>query len=126
MQRAIVVLLLIVFASCNNDLKHYEKIIETTDRIEVHYKNDKDTIILTPQQTNDFKNIFTTDVIPKIQQKFLYDIAVDLYKDSSRIGFIMLSNNSVLPFANFSSDSLDFGFVLTYRMGMFFDNIKSK
>ena len=126
MQRAIVVLLLIIFASCNNDLKHYEKIIETTDRIEVHYKNDKDTIILTPQQTSDFKNIFTTDVMPKLQSKFLYDVAVDFYKDSSRIGFIMISNNSVLPFANFSSDSLGFGFVLTYRMGMFFDNLKSK
>ena len=55
MLRACIILSLIAFASCNNDLKYYEQTVEKANKIEIHYRNSKDTIELTPQQTEAFK-----------------------------------------------------------------------
>ncbi|HRI19327.1 MAG TPA: hypothetical protein PLA68_00170 [Panacibacter sp.] len=124
--QAVIISLLIIFASCNNDLKYYRQTVEKANKIEVHYRNSKDTILLTPQQTEAFKKILTRDVIPKLQTKFLYNTAIDLYKDNERIGFILINSSSEYPFANFSSDSLGFGFILPYGIGMFMDNLRKR
>jgi hypothetical protein len=50
-------------------------------------------------------------------------MAIDLYNDNDRIGFILINSSSDQPFANFSSDSLGFGFVLPYGIDMFLSNL---
>ena len=123
MSRVIIILSLLFFVSCT-ELNQYQQIIAATNRIEISYRDSGKTIILTEQQTVAFKNILTRDVIPKLQRKFLYDVVIDLYKDSNRIGYIRILNNPEHPFANFSSDSLGFGFDLPYGIGMFIGNLK--
>ena len=123
MSRVIIILSLLAFVSCT-ELNQYQQIIAATNRIEISYRDSSKTIILTEQQTAAFKNILTRNVIPKLQRKFLYDVIIDLYKDTNRIGFIRILNNPEHPFANFSSDSLSFGFDLPYGIGMFIGNLK--
>ena len=123
MLRAIIILSLFFFVSCT-ELNQYQQTIAATNRIEISYRSSSKKIILTEQQTEAFKNILTRSVTPKLERKFLYDVIIDLYKDTNRIGFIRILNNPEHPFANFSSDSLSFGFDLPYGIGMFIGNLK--
>jgi len=67
--------------------------------------------------TAGFEELITTGIKPDIQKKFISNTRIDLFRDSQRIGYIMIQNGKT-PAANFNSQNLNFGFRLTYRLGM--------
>jgi hypothetical protein len=126
MSRATVVLLCMVFAACSNYVDYYQQVIDKTDRVEIYYRTNNDTIVLNRLQTKTFKKVFAEKIIPKPQMNFPDDFEIALYNKNVSLGVIQLRTNPSLPFANFKSDSLSFGFALTHQMGTFFNDIKSK
>lgn len=111
--------------SCSDSrISSYEKIINQTDKIQIHFKSSNKSVELNETQVENFKKILKQNVEPTNQKKIIADIQVDFYSDDKRIGFIMITDNSKNPFANFGSDKLSFGFKLTYGIGMFLNDHK--
>jgi hypothetical protein len=117
-----ILLSVIIFTSCNNEFRQYEQIINTVNRAEIHFNNK--TIILSNQKIEELKKVLSENIKPELQRKFIKDVSIDLYKDSNRLAFLLITNNQAEPFINFNSQNLNFGFRTTYRIGMLIDNIK--
>jgi hypothetical protein len=124
MARLLIALFFIILTSCNNKVKRYKQLVQSSNRIEFYFKDNGKGIILSEQEREQFKNIVTTDITPEAQRKFATDININFYRDSNRIAFLGVASNPSISFANFGSDSLNFGFRLTYRIGMFIDQFK--
>lgn len=83
-------------------------------------------MVIPTQQVENFKEILTRNVKPELQRKFINDVRVDFYKNSNRIAFLRITNGKASPFVNFNSDSLNFGFRLTYGLGMTIDDMNNR
>ena len=102
----------------------YEGIVNRADRIEVNFKEINKSIILPAAQTERFKDVIIKDIKPELQRVFIGDTWIFLFHGNQRIGSLLVQNGKT-PFANFDSDSLSFGFSLTYRMGMWIGEMKN-
>ncbi len=115
----VIILILFFAASCNdNKLQNYERIVNSADKFEIHYKNTGRIITIPDSLKSNIKNILTRDIKPESQRKFINDVSIQLYKGGIKSGTLMITNNATKPFVNFKSDSLNFGFRLTYGIGM--------
>ena len=121
----LILLIITTLTACtqsNND--KYNAIIDKANRIEINYKDSDKTVVLTLGQVKNLKAILKRNIKPDFQRKFVADIQVDIYENDSRIGFLMITDNDPKPFVNFGSDSLSFGFQLTYGLGMYLNENK--
>ena len=102
----------------------YETIINKVDNIKIEFKSLNKTVELNKEYVPMFKEILTRNIEPTVQQKFISDTQVDFYSHGQKVGFLMINNNPEMSFVNFGSDKLNFGFGLTYGIGMYLDEIK--
>ncbi len=120
--------LFIVFLSltaCSQPkIDKYNSIIDRTTRIEITFKDSARKIELDKKQVEMFKDILKRNIEPEIQRKFIADAQVNLYENDGRIGFLMLTDNETKPFVNFGSENLNFGFPMTYGIGMYLNQNK--
>jgi hypothetical protein len=125
MKRLFQILTLLFLFSCTDSrTSDYETIINQVDNIKIEFKSLNKTVELNKEYIPMFKEILIRDIKPTVQQKFKSDTQVDLYSDGQKVGFLMINNNPDKPFVNFGSDKLNFGFGLTYGIGMYLDEIK--
>ena len=118
-------LLALTFLGCQDkEVQQYTSIVNQADRFEVHFI-DKDRAITIPVgEIESFKDVVTKDVEPEMQRVFISDTRIDFFRGNQRIGYLIVQNGKT-PVANFNSDSLNFGFGLTYRMGMWIVELKN-
>lgn len=127
MVRLFIILISIALISCKDSkLQQYERIVKEADRFEIYYKATGKTVSIPKEQIDNFKDILTRNVKPELQRKFINDVQVNISKNNKRTAFLRIANGGTNPFANFSSDGLNFGFRLTYGIGMTIDNISSE
>ncbi len=118
------IMILIALISCKNqNFQKYKSIVQKADKFEIYYKSVNKTVRIPEQDIDKFKDILTRNVKPELQRKFINKVRVDFYKNGNRIAFLMINNGNPSPFVNFNSDNLNFGFRLTYGIGMTIDNL---
>jgi hypothetical protein len=105
-------------------MKLYERLINEVDSASIQYLKDGKAIYLSRQYTQSLKKVLTRHIKPEIQRKFISDARIELFRNKKRIAFLLIANDSQNGFANFNSDSLQFGFRLTYGIGMFINEIR--
>jgi hypothetical protein len=115
-----------MLTACNEKLDQYQEIIDRIDRIDIHYKDINKDTSLSSQQMSTFKKMLVRNIKPNLQTKFNSDIIVHLYLEDKRIAFLQVHISERNPFVNFNSDELNFGFPLTYGLGMFLVELKNK
>ena len=109
------------FLGCKDaTLQQYRNIVNQADRFEVVFISISKTISIPAGEIESFKDVITSGIKPEMQRVFIGDTRVDFFRRNQRIGYLMVSKGSI---ANFNSDGLNFGFHLTYRMGMWIGNI---
>lgn len=113
------IVFLILTACSQPKIDKYNSIIDRTTRIEITFKDSERKVELDKKQVEIFKDILKRNIEPEIQRKFIADTQIDLYKNDSRIGFLMITDNTTKPFVSFGSDDLNFGFQLTYGIGQY-------
>jgi hypothetical protein len=114
-----------IFLGCQGiAVQQYKSIVNHANRFEVYFIDINKTITIPPSEIQRFKDVITKDIKPEFQRKFIIDTRIDFFRDNQRIGYLMVQNGKV-PVANFNSDSLNFGFALTYRMGMWIGDMKN-
>ena len=118
------IITLTLTACSQSKIDKYNSIVDRTTRIEINFKNPDSIIELDNNQVEVFKDILKRNIEPAIQRKFVADLQIDLYDNDRRLGFLMITDNDPKPFVNFGSDSLNFGFQLTYGIGMYINEIK--
>lgn len=127
MVRLFIILILIAHTSCKNSkLQQYESIVKEADKFEIHYKTTGKTVSIPKEEINNFKDILTRNIKPELQHKFINDIQVDISKNNKRTAFLRIATGGTNPFVNFNSNGLNFGFRLTYRIGMTIDDISNE
>jgi hypothetical protein len=125
MKRLFQILILLSLFSCiDRRISEYQTILSQVDNIQIEYKPLNKTAELNSGNVKMLKEILTRNIRPTIQRKFKSDTQVNLYSNGEKIGFLMINNDPDLPFVNFCSDKLNFGFQLTYGIGMYLDDIK--
>jgi hypothetical protein len=88
--------------------------------VTITYKESGIKRILTKVEIETFKNHLKRHIEPESQRYFMNDVLIELYSDSSKIGSLLIYyGGKTAGFVNFNSDSLNFGFPLTYGIGMF-------
>lgn len=113
------------FTACSQSkIDKYNSIIDRVTRIEIIFKDSERKVELDKKQVEIFKDILKRNIESEIQRKFIANIQIDLYENESRIGFLMITDNENNPFVNFGSDKLNFGFHLTYGIGMYLNEKK--
>ncbi len=118
MVRFLLIIIVVALTSCGKaKLRNYESIVQTANRFEIVYASHSETV--SEQEVVHFKDILISDVKPEMKRKFITDVRVDIYKGYIRTGSLTMSLNRANGFVNFNSDSLNFGFPMTYRMGMY-------
>lgn len=114
--------LALTFFGCQNTaIQQYRSIVHQADRMDVVIVDINKTISIPAGEIEAFKDVITKDIKPAMQRVFIADRRVDFFRGKDRIGYLMVQNSKE-PFAYFHSASLNFGFRLTYRMGMWFGN----
>jgi len=91
------------------------------DRIDIHYKNTGRDIRLSTKDVVAFKKVLLRSIKPEMQKEFISDVTVDFYAHDKRIAYFQIYQAPTNPFVNFNSENLNFGFQLTYGIGMFLD-----
>lgn len=109
-------------SSQDTTVQQYRSIVNQADRFEVYFIDINKTIRIPADETKSFKDVITTDIKPEMQRVFIGNIRIDFFRGNQRIGYLMLENSKGAD-ANFNSDSLNFGFGLTYRIGMWLGNM---
>ncbi len=124
-QTAGVFLMLISFvpACKDEEFRQYKKIIQQADRFEIYYKSNGSTIDIPKQELDNFKEVLTQNIKPDLQRKFINNVTINVYQNNHRTAFMLITTGEENPFVNFNSDSLHFGYGLTYRIGMTLDYI---
>ncbi|MGK7391078.1 MAG: hypothetical protein ACNS60_12035 [Candidatus Cyclobacteriaceae bacterium M2_1C_046] len=120
------ILLGLVLISCSNNdkLEQYRKIVNSAEVIEIIYNSSERTIQISDEQIGNFKNILLRNIKPEYQSKFMADVIINFYNNSEQIGFLTISReNSTV---NYNSDDTNFGFDLTYGIGMYLNDLESK
>jgi hypothetical protein len=106
------------FAGCENSkLQKYKSIVHRASRFEVQRTGFSQATVVPASEIDRFKDVLTSGIEPETQRYFTADTRIDFYFDDQRIGSLLIQNGKS-PFANFNSDHLNFGFRLTYQMGM--------
>jgi len=121
---ALFIVLLSLTACSQPKIDKYNSIIDRTTRIEITFKDSARKVEFDKKQVEIFKDILKRNIEPEIQRKFIADAQIDLYEKDGRIGFLMITDNETKPFVNFGSDNLNFGFHLTYGIGMYLNENK--
>ena len=113
--------------SCkDNRTKEYEKIVSQTARFKIHFLPEKKTFFLRQNEVEQFKQVLTSEIRPDTVSSFMADTRIELIgSDFQQIGVIALIHNS-RPTASFNSEKLKFGFRLTYRIGMWVSEMRSR
>ena len=125
MVRLVLISMSICLTSCQESkLRRYERIVKEADKFEIYYKSTNKTVSVPKEDIDNFKRILIRNITPEVRRKFINDVQVNLYKGNKCTASLMISNGGPKPFANFFSDSLGFGFRLTYRIGMTIDEYK--
>ena len=115
----VIILILFFAASCNDTkLQNYTRIVNSADKFEVHFKNTSKIITIPDSLETNIKDIFTRNIKPELQRNFINDVSIQLYRGGIKIATLLITTNVTKPFVNFKSDSLNFGFPLTYGIGM--------
>lgn len=115
----------LTITSCSETkVNKYNSTIDRVTRIEIYFKSSDNTIELDNSQVQIVKDILKRNIKPEPQRKFISDIQIDLYESENLIGFLMVTENETQPFVNFGSDSLNFGFQLTYGIGQYLNEKK--
>jgi len=70
-----------------------------------------------------FKAILIRNIQPEKQRSTISNGDIALFRDSTKIAYLHINTNAKDPFVNFYSGSLNFGFRLTYGIGMFIVNL---
>ncbi len=122
--QSVLIVFLILTACSKSKIDKYNSIIEQTTRIEITFKDSERKINLDKKQVETLKEILKRNIEPKIQRKFIAQTQIDLFENNSHIGFLMISDKENIQFINFSSDNLNFGFQLTYGIGMYLNEKK--
>lgn len=118
-----VLLTVFSFLGCQDaTLQQYKNIVNQADRFEVYFIGINKTIPIPASEIESFKDVITTNIKPEMQRTFIGDTRVDFFRGNQRIGYLIIQIGKG-PVANFNSDSLNFGFGLTYRMGMWLGNM---
>ena len=121
--RLYLLLLLIVVSSCKDKrIDAYNAIVNSTDSAVIYYRTSNDSLTVVKSDLGRFKNILKRNVQPKEPRKFTSSRDISLFKDGRKIASLWLSNDTIKPYVNFQSDSVNFSFRLTYGMGMTVDN----
>jgi hypothetical protein len=119
-KRIICVITFISLIGCDRQLHIYYNIVDKVDRVVITYKKTGLKKILTNIEIETFKNHLKRNIQPELQRVFINDVLVELYSDSKRIAFLLIYQGvKDIGFVNFNSDNLNFGFRLTYGIGMF-------
>lgn len=126
-QRVTKLILLLLLVSCTTDkrLEDYKRIIDNCDEIKIYIvTNNLLTLTKEVKEKEELENlqdILKGNVKPEFQRKFKTDKRFEIIKEGKVVGQILINDSRKEPFANFSTDSLSFGFQLTYRIGMYFN-----
>jgi len=97
--------------------------VSEADSITILYKSINQTIPIPPGDLPAFKDVLLRDIHPESPRRVALDIRIDLYKATEVVGFLMISNKGEDKFVNFGSENSNFGFRLTYGIGMNLDNM---
>lgn len=115
---------LLLLSSCSGDkrLHNYNQIVDSADKI-VIYARHADTFAITNtidslEYLQNLKNILKRNIIPEAQRKFIARHRIEIYSHEKLLGVLLISENKDDPFVNFTNDSFEFGFRLTYGIGM--------
>jgi len=121
MIKALLIATLFTLTACNRIYDQYKTIINDVDRIDIHYKNTGRDIRLSTKDVVAFKKVLLRSIKPEMQKEFISDVTVDFYAHDKRIAYFQIYQAPTNPFVNFNSENLNFGFQLTYGIGMFLD-----
>jgi hypothetical protein len=109
-----------LIGGCTGQLNQYYNIVDRVDKVIITYKKTDLKKVLTKVETETFKNYLKRNIKPELQREFTNDVLVELYVDTTRVAFLRIYLGIKSPgFVNFDSDNLNFGFPLTYGIGMF-------
>ncbi len=114
-------IILFIPACKHKELNQYKKIIQQADRFEIYYKSNGSTIDIPRQELDNFKEMLTQNIKPDSQRKFINNVTINVYQNNQRTAFMLIATSGVNSFVNFNSDSVHFGYGLTYRLGMTLD-----
>lgn len=119
MALALFVITIVVLSSCaSKTLKHYEQLVDRTDKIVIISQKLNDSLLITTDPIlRNIKDILKRNIQPESPRKFIVDRSITLYEADKRIGILLISYGEK-PYVNFRSDSLNFTFPLTYGIGM--------
>ena len=118
MGRFLIIMSILALTSCKDRrLLKYEQVVLEATKLQIVYNASNKTITIPEQQIVNFKHILSRNVKPELQREFINDVRIDIFKDNRRTAFLLINNSDKLPFVNFNSDSVNFGFRLTYGIG---------
>lgn len=124
MNKILLLSVTLVLLSCKDQrLYQYEKMVDDAGKFEISYPNIPKIINIPKYRIESFKDVLKRNVKPELPRNIVEDVRVNIYKNNNRIGFLRITNGKTNPFVNFNSNNLNFGFRLTYGLGMFIDNI---
>ncbi len=126
MKTVVIIIWIFTLTSCHGKLDQYQEIIDSIDRIDIHYRKIAKDMTLSSQQMSTFKQMLAGSIKPDLQKKFQSDAIVYLYVDDKRTAFLQVNLSAKDSFVNFHSDDLHFGFPLTYGLGMFLGELENK
>ena len=84
----------------------------------------KEMIILIGDTLNKYKTVLTRAVQPEGQKPIRNDFSIELYNRNHKIGDLSIQLDHLIPFANFNSGKLKFGFRVSYGLGMSLDELQ--
>lgn len=122
MIRVSLLFLLMLMASCQNkQLKAYEAIVDFSDSAVIVY-GESDTVSISKDRLENFKDILKRNIEPESPRKFLSNESILLFNSDKKIAALHLSQGTNKPYVNFQSGSVNFTFRLTYGIGMTVDD----
>ncbi|MBS1600256.1 MAG: hypothetical protein JST75_18655 [Bacteroidetes bacterium] len=115
----------IFFAACgpSAEYKKYQAIVAQADSVNIRFLDAPKKILLSAGQLDRLKNALE-EIKPEPQRKFIPNATVELFKKNKRLGYFIMMTGHETPFANFIADSLNIGFPMTYKLGMFLDAVR--
>lgn len=127
MMRTIFIAILLGMYSCKDGrISRYERLVDKTDRILITNREQHDSLVVAASpMLNKLKHVLKRNINPESPRKFLVERSIALYSGGQKTGVLLVSYG-VKPYVNFSSDSLNMTFPLTYGIGMALDQLTSK
>jgi hypothetical protein len=119
MARFLIILTGVILIACNTQVNQYKQIIDQVNGVEIHYLNSGKVIEVPVQQVQYFKEVVLRNIKPEAQRDVHEDTRVNFLKNKDTIAHFVIYQGTNEPFVNFYSDNLNFGFRLTYGIGMF-------